>query len=461
MNPIVSLLLFVVPAWLALKRDYQRGLCVALAMFALMSNRISIETGAFEFTFQRILLLVVVLYWAGWRASQGGAPLRIPFVRLILVWWVANVLSLIFTIDTERALKWFLSFSTEFVLFYIIVSTSLTNTESVLGAYRALCVSAGIIAVLGTIEYYYGFNPNAQWLGIIEPAKMDGDVVVTFQHRILFGYSMAMGFPLLLALAHSVKGRVKSVAMTIVVMLSIAACYYSGSRGPWFGAAIAGVVMYLLASARVRKSMRIFGYLTIFMIIARPGVRDTLVDLTMSTFDEDSYRGASYSYRKELWPVAINLAKTSPVRALFGHGGMSTEGMDLSDRFQFGGSTFLIGYSSWDNNYACDLVEFGYVGLGIEIIFYACILASLYRSLSRCPAAYRDMMAAVIAALVVYVFALTNVYMFSPQLKCMFLTLVTIGVRLPLLAGQSEPSRVAVATEEMVDHEQFVVAKPA
>jgi len=161
--------------------------------------------------------------------------------------------------------------------------------------------------------------------------------------------------------------------MTIVVMLSIAACYYSGSRGPWFGAAIAGVVMYLLASARVRKSMRIFGYLTIFMIIARPGVRDTLVDLTMSTFDEDSYRGASYSYRKELWPVAINLAKTSPVRALFGHGGMSTEGMDLSDRFQFGGSTFLIGYSSWDNNYACDLVEFGYVGLGIEIIFYACI----------------------------------------------------------------------------------------
>jgi hypothetical protein len=134
--------------------------------------------------------------------------------------------------------------------------------------------------------------------------------------------------------------------------------------------------------------------------------------------------------------------------------------MDLSDRFEYGGSTYHTGFSSWDNNYACDLVEFGYVGLALEILFYGCVLLSLYRSVVRCPVEYRDIAAAFLAAAAVYALALTNVYMFSPQLKCLFLTLAILGARLPAMVAEEEQSRVEVAPDEMIDHDSILEAKP-
>lgn len=456
MQTYISIALFIVPVLLLLKRDFQKGFCAALVLFTLMPSTLALQCGPFEFTFQRILLVVVTLFWVPWLASRRQ-PVKIPFVRLVGAWWAANLLSLVFAVDQGLSVKWFLSFSTEIVLFYMIASTTLTNAESLFGAFRALCISGAAIAMLGVAEYYTGFNPALQWMGIIEP-KDDTDVIVTFRHRILFGYSMAMGFPLLLALACRAERPARLAAIVGIVMLTVAACYFSGSRGPWFGAAIAAAVMYVFGSKKVRKILRTFAYVALLMVVARPGVRATIVDLTASTFDSDSYRGRSYYYRKELWPVAISLSKASPVRALFGYGGLSTESMDLSDRFEYGGSTFHTGFSSWDNNYACDLVEFGYVGLGLEILFYACVVLGLYNSVAQCPGANRDLAAAFLAATVVYMFALTNVYMFSPQLKCLLLTLATLGARLPVLVGQGEPG---CPPREVIDEDTIIEAKPA
>lgn len=246
---------------------------------------------------------------------------------------------------------------------------------------------------------------------------------------------------------------------TAAVMMTIACCYYSNSRGPWFAAAIGGIIMAVMGSAKVRKTLTIFACLSVFVVIARPGVRDTLADLTLSTFDPTSYRGQSYYYRKELWPVAISLAKVSPIRALFGYGGLATETMDLSDRFKFGGSSAHLGYSSWDNNYAADFVEFGFVGLAIQLILYGCILRELVRYALRAPPELRDKTAAITAAVVTYVFALTNVYMFSPQLKCMLLTIVVIGIRLPMLAPTERSGAVAQVPDPLP--EAAIEANPA
>ena len=450
--------IFILPVLRMLSRDFQRGLCGALALFAMMPSTLAIEPlgDAFEFTFQRILLLVVIVFWFGWLSSRRER-MPIPFFGFIVAWWIANLFSLAFAVDRVIGVKWMLSFSTEIVLFYIIVSTTIVDLESLMGVFHAFCLAIGILAVLGTIEYYTTFNPALDIIGIKE-LKDETDVIVTFRHRILFGVAMALGWPLLLALAFRVDGRFKKIMVTAAVMMAIASCYFSNSRGPWFGAALAGAIMCIFGSKKVRKSMLIFAALSVVVVIVRPGVRDTLKDLTMSTFDEDSYRGKSYAYRKELWPAAFKLAKESPIRALFGHGGLSTETMDLHDMFEFGGSTYHTGFSSWDNNYACDLVEFGGFGLGVEVLFYGCVLFTLYRSTRQCPEEYRDVSAAFLAAGTVYCFALTNVFMFSPQLKCMFFTIVIIGTRLPALAEQKEEAtETENAPDEEFNHSETII----
>jgi hypothetical protein len=449
--------LFVVPVFIMMRRDFPRGFCAALTLFTMMPSTLHLEAGSFELTFQRILLGVVLVCWAPWVIKQP--KVAIPFKGLMIAWWISNLISLFVSIDPSLSLKWFLSFSTEMILFYMIVATTITNRELMMRAFHCLCASVAILAILGTIEYYTEVNVMLT-LFKIDEIKDDLDVVGCFRHRILFGVCMAMGFPLLLAAAHRAKGRRNQILMTGLVMMAIGACYFSNSRGPWFAAAAAGVIMYVLGTKQVRKSMHIFGVLVVLMLIFRPGVRDTLRDLCMSTFDEDSYRGKSYAYRKELWPVAKILAATSGTRTLFGHGGQTTETMDLYDMFQNGGSTHHTGFSSWDNNYACDLVEFGYVGLGIEVALYVTVLWTLFRATRQVPEEYRDIGAAFTAAAFVYAFSLTNVFMFSPQLKCFFMTVASLGARLPLFIRQESECEVLVPVELEPAEEPLAEVKP-
>jgi len=119
-------------------------------------------------------------------------------------------------------------------------------------------------------------------------------------------------------------------------MLAIAGVLFFPQPGSWSAPAVAGAVMYVFGTSKVRKSMHLFACLTVFMGIARPGVRPPSVDLTRP-FDPDR-TGPFILLSEELWPVAIASPKTSPFRGLFGHGGLSTEAMDLSDRFDTAGA---------------------------------------------------------------------------------------------------------------------------
>src|SRR5262245_9979707 len=221
MPPIVSIALFVVPVFVMMRRDFPRGFCAALTLFMMMPSTLHLEAGGgFELTFQRILLGVVLVCWVPWVMKQP--KVQIPFKGLLIAWCVSQLCSLVVSIDPSLSLKWFLSFSTEMVLFYVIVTTTITNRELMLRAFHCLCASVAILAVLGTIEYYKEFNLMLAVFKIDE-IKEDTDVVGCFRHRILFGVCMAMGFPLLLAAAHRAKGRRNQILLTGLVMMAIGA----------------------------------------------------------------------------------------------------------------------------------------------------------------------------------------------------------------------------------------------
>jgi len=209
---------------------------------------------------------------------------------------------------------------------------------------------------------------------------------------------------------------------------------------------MAGAILLVLGSKQMRKTFVMIAILSVVVIATRPGVRETLVSAISTTVgaDKDSLKRKSYEYRWKLWEVAYSEVKKSPERFLFGYGGLSTEEMDLSDYFdkESGGSTALLGFTSWDNQQACDLIEFGFMGFGLEVILFLAVLWKLLTLWKSSKGVDRTIMAAFISIAVIYYYARSNVYLFSPQLKCLFWALVACGVRYGELKadGQTQPS---------------------
>jgi len=443
-------LMAVLLIWAAreLNRDFTKGLCLALALFVLIPRSLRIETSGVipELTFDRFLLGIIFLYWL----KQDHRPIAsVPFLRTLIFLAAANFISLIISTEHADSFKSFLSFIIEGLGFYIIISTSLTDEASIRKAIYAVCCSLFIVAIPGVIEKYTRINLVSLIMTTdLRPGDDRGvgrGIMSTYPHRILFGYAMAMGVPLALWLLSEAKARRQKIFRWTLLLLLVGACYFSVSRGAWLGMVVAIGGLSILGSKPLRKPIVIIACLAGFILVARPGVKDTIVNLASSSFQEDSIQGSSYQYRWKLWHVAWGEITKSPERFLFGYGGLSTESMDLSYYFerQAGGTTTLIGYTSWDNQYASDLIEFGFIGIAIEFLFYVGVLFALFGIWRGSQKIERGRIAAILSSCAVYLFAMSNVFIFSPQLKFLFWTVVALGMNMGRL--QSEETEI---TEE-------------
>jgi O-antigen ligase len=103
--------------------------------------------------------------------------------------------------------------------------------------------------------------------------------------------------------------------------------------------------------------------------------------------------------------------------------------MDLSQFFgpEQGGTTSLIGFTSWDNNYACDLIELGTTGFILEIILFFTIVKALFKNWRESDRGSRVLQGGIMVACLVFMYAMTTVDIFSPQLKFLFWPLVAVG----------------------------------
>jgi O-antigen ligase len=242
---------------------------------------------------------------------------------------------------------------------------------------------------------------------------------------------MAMGVPLALTLSAITADRKQSRKMLIRAVLFIAGGYFSMSRGPWLGIGLSLFGLAVLCGPLLRKRILFVTFLAAFVIVVRPGVRETIMNLYHATLDEDSAKGSSFNTRLELWPVAWAEIKKSPERVLLGYGPESTEGMDLSD-YWFGkegwsSSREKIGFTSWDSTYASYLIELGVVGLALAIVLLLRVVWTLFNRWRISGPEDRIVVGGILISCMVFLFALTNVAMYAPQLKYLFWMLAAIG----------------------------------
>ncbi len=406
------------------QRSFSRGFCLAIALLVSLPPDLDIAT---VFTVHRAILVVLALCWLrGPRRGAASGPM--PFLRAVILILCAHAVSLLLSISPGLSLKDCLAFGTEVMLFYWMAGSALTTPESALGALRALVYGLAVVALITLGERYIGVDLPVILFSHFH--YLNDRFQSTYPHAILLGYAMAMGMPIALSLLDFAPSKWEKRVMMLIVILTAVACFLADSRGGWIGIAIAGLISVLLGTKQTRKRCLWAFVFAIIIIAIKPGIRDTIVDRYTETFViKGSYKEVSYSYRWKLWYVAFSEISQSPERFLFGYGGLSTQMMDLSRYFarEEGGTAVKIGFTSWDNNYASDLIEFGVVGLGIEIIIYALIIVCLLKNWRAAKGNMKGILAGLIAACLVYLFAGSNVYIFSVQLKFLFWTVVAIG----------------------------------
>lgn len=427
MNYLIIMLVLTPFTWRIFTR-YKQGVCWAVFMLtALSANPVLITGGGLpNFNLQRLILVVLLI-----AAIQKNGLLQknraAPFTGALVLYAAVNLLPFVFSIDLLMSIKAYFSFTIEIVLFYIIISKSIDTRHDARHVAFAGTSALLAVAILAIIERYTGFNPvDAFMPEYVRKLQYENDILSMFPHRILLGTAMAMGWPLALAFAQA--GKAHRRFWWIGICLILTACYLSFSRGPWIGAMFGGLTMFLFAGAAVRRQTMIVIVLIILALFIRPGVWETLTASAKDTANAESFKGQTYQYRWELWTIAWDKISRSGHRVLFGFGLGATEVMTFDAVITYTGETTKLW--SWDNHYAATLLESGLVGLAAFTGLYCFFFWKIFVTRAGLEEEDKTLHAAIMAAMVIMLFMMTNVAMFAPQLNYLLWSLIAAGLRL-------------------------------
>lgn len=411
----------------ATRRGLSAGfpLAVALLVFLPGSLRIDLPGALPELTIHRIILGVLLWrWWSGPRLTGGADTMKLGLIFGLML--SSRLLSLVFSVTPAASFKEFLGFALETVLFYSICRAALSVPGTVAATGKSVVLSLVAVAGVAGVERYAHVSIPYEMFS--QFYHCNNGVQSTYPHRILLGYAMAMGLPLALLLIGRSEGR-RRLGWWAALAALVGACFLADSRGGWLGMAIAGTLCLFFGDGPTRRRCLLLLGAALLMLVLRDGVRETIASRFRDTYKTGSYKGTSYQYRWRLWHVASAEISHSPERLLFGYGGQSTESMDLSHYFRQmeGGMTSKTGYTSWDNHYASDLIEFGLYGFILIGGAYAAIVLQLARARLRADPDTRAMLGAALVAATVFLFARTNVFIFGEQPRYLFWIIIAVA----------------------------------
>ncbi len=433
------------------RRDFSLGVGSVVFLLVLLPTEVRLDMpGALpELTAHRVILLFFFLKTL---RHSGGFSIPPKSVILTLLWLIAveRLMSSLVAEESAASFKTLFGYLIETVLYFKLVLTVLTDRRTISCALWSSLFGFVIISGIAIVEKYRGINLAA--MAIPGMADFHNTVSATFRHRILLGYAMAMAFPLVVVMQGVAQGRAQRWFAWLGMFSVVAACYFGNSRGPWVGLALGLGVMLFMGGASVVRRLRWVIVLTLVVLVARPGIFETIANLWQHSFDETSLKGRSASYRLRLWQVAYNQLRKSPERLVLGYGGSATRSMDLGDEFErgSGGTAGQLGHTSWDSQYASNFLQYGTLGLLLELILYFAILRLAFRAWWAGGRGQREIAAACLASIGVFIWAMSNVAIFSPQLQFIFWTFVAIAERLSVFARNAETG----ANDALEDGEQ-------
>jgi hypothetical protein len=416
MISIILIDLVVVISLIALGRP---RLEAALPLFCFYLVVMPIESkivipGLFDLSTERVAMITVLFLFFTRNERKNNAP--IPMKRLMYLHVAWALCSTVYSISVATSTKQLIGQVIEYYLLYFVLLRTISNVQTIYKIVCAMMLAMGLCCVFGVIEAYTYWSilsifPSNLWIVYGGPGPLFVEwgrglrIRSTFPHPILFGDALAMSIPITLYLLSIWKKGWQRNALWMSLVLMFWAIYKTSSRGPWIAMAASSVLLFVLVHNRVRRYLTVLAVLTLIVLIARPGIWETVANLYESTQDSASPVGASYEYRSALTTAITNAVNKNLSRSLLGYGlgTFREKGLDID---------FLGGVRRWytcDNNWALFLYETGYVGLVIVSILLIRPMYLTLRSYLRLPRPHRYFSGVLFIALAGFSFALLSV----------------------------------------------------
>jgi O-antigen ligase len=372
-----------------------------------------------------------------WIKEKYGAfalseiPLRYLFLLIIIV----NIGTLLFSTYFTASLERLLSLLVEEFLFFILIYSSLNNRKDIVSILLIVSVSATIVASHTFLEKYAGINLKAYIPGIgIELYQVvsneAGRATSMYRHPILLGYGLTMCLSVTILLFDVLSKNYQKIITLFSILILLSAIYFCGSRGPWISLILLILFLFIFGSIALKKRMLfiMLGMMIFFLI--KPGVYSTIQNLYRSTFDQNTSKGHSYSYRWLLWEIALSEISKSSLRFLFGYGQDTHQLISRSGSYEMGDRYRTSQFWSWDNEYAKKLVNTGFLGLlslGILYIYLFIILIRIYKNSNTFD---KKIVLNTIMVQVILLFMMTNVSIFDSKIPFLFWINIAIALKL-------------------------------
>jgi hypothetical protein len=420
-------------------------MCFYLVLMPLESR--FVIPGLFDFNTMRLSLLTLLAVYVCKKKPTNPAPLPLTGLMGLHIAWV--VVSTIYSISTATSAKQAISQTLEYYLLYFLLVKSISSVETIHKTLYAMVLAMGFCSVLALTEVYASWSilrifPSNLWItynGGLDPIYIEQGrglrVRSTFAHPILFGDALAMTIPLAIYLISIWKDKGKRFLLWMSLVMMFYADYRTSSRGPWLGTAMCLVLLLIMVKTGVRKYIVSLGVIIVIVLLARPGIWETIANLYQATNDPNSPTGTSYMYRHVLSETVHHVVQTDTTRMLFcyGLGTFREIGLDID----FMGEVHR--WRTCDDNWALFLYETGYGGVIIMCALLGKAMFLPLRDYFRLRKPERYLSGALFISLLGFNFLMLSVAAYAwGQQGYMNWILISLAVSVPRVISPREQS---------------------
>jgi len=461
----LDILAIAIVAFTARSKGLENALPLAAFLFVVFPEESKIAIpGLFDLTTQRIIVVTLFVLCAFTRKPNGLVPKRLPLaggIVILSLWWILSAAnSVVFTVS----LKYVLSQILDLFLIYYIVARYVTKTRTVRNILCGLVAGVVVCCVFGVLEVYAHWTVMSLFPEMVHRSGTSGRVYVdmargiraqsTFGHPILFGSALAMAIPMALYLVSSTRKPAQKLLLWSGLLLMFVCIYKTSSRGPWLALGLSLIALLASSKTRVRKYLIVVCLLAAFVLVARPGVWQTIQSDYLSTMNKNSSQGESYQYRFALYSLAAGELGKSLPRAIWGYGPESFFFLGIVGEF----NGRMMSYESCDSSMAALLIETGYIGLTIVLLLFYKALRRTYRAYRTLPSPENAICMIFLVNIATFCFMMTNVAIFGwGQENIMLWIVMALAMIYPYLVrserakkSKSKPVRLAELTPILV-----------